>query len=1109
MAVKRSDLIATPVTHLALIGAGVFALVFADLKFTAQLTNLAAFWPANAVIAAALMKSEPKRWGAQLAAGVLAVLAADLVVGTRPWSLLGLGLCGGLDALLCAAGARLALGRDLDLTHGRHLAVFLAMASLIGPLASAVPAAWILSSAHMGGFAKEFAGWYSSTALGLLVLTPALMTLTPGSLKALVSRPHVGRTAAVFGLMSVCLAIVFLQTRFPLFYLILPVLILITFQLELAGGALAMLVTAAAVVASSALGGGSVGVTGLNDAVLQTQLFLAVTSLSVLVAAAVQGHQRRLTASLRQALNETETARAVAVEHQRWATMAEEIAGVGHWRRDERSGAVIWSDEIFRIFGLDPADGIPDLDAMPDLYHPDDRARVRANFRGARYHGQAFASELRVMRPNGEIRYVMERGAVERDMTGKVYALFGVVVDATETKRIERVLRESEERFRLLADKSNDIIMQSVVAPDLSLVMKYINPAVRSVLGHSPVDFEDPAYGPSLIHPDDIGPLRRSNREQMDEGAAALPRLDSYRARHKDGRWIWLEGRPTFTFDPDTGAPVGMISVVRDVTAQKEASEAIQRSEALYRLLAENSTDGIVQCDLKTVITYVSPACEAVLGYSRDEMIGQRTLDYVHPDDKPELIAVGAARIAAGPSSPAAAWQYRARHKDGRWIWIEGKPSVIFDEAGEATALQDVIRDITERKTTEDELARARAAAEAANVAKSEFLANMSHEIRTPLTAVIGFSGLLEQIGELPVRAKLYVQRIVTGGQALLAVVNDILDFSKLEARQVILDPQPFDPSEFLEGAIDLVADQAARKGLDLVVRQQTPLPGSVEADCPRLRQVLLNLLSNAIKFTADGGIVVTAGYQTDTGDLQITVADTGCGISPDKLDHLFERFSQVDSSVNRQHGGTGLGLAICKNLIDLMGGRIWVESAEGAGSTFSFTVAAPALAPSPGQAAQAGDDRPVPMRSGKILIVDDLSENRELARTLLEAAGQAVVEASTGADAVKIAISQHFDLILMDLQMPGMDGLAATQVIRATAPLNLDTPILALSANVLPDQIAQCRAAGMDDHVAKPIKVSDLLGKVSWWLGRGGGGPGDDIAPTVYRADDRDKGIA
>ena len=259
-----------------------------------------------------------------------------------------------------------------------------------------------------------------------------------------------------------------------------------------------------------------------------------------------------------------------------------------------------------------------------------------------------------------------------------------------------------------------------------------------------------------------------------------------------------------------------------------------------------------------------------------------------------------------------------------------------------------------------------------------------------------------------------------------------------------------------------------------------------MSADSARLRQVLLNLLNNAIKFTASGGVSVEVGYLDAgkagaDGQLRIAVTDTGVGFSPDQADRLFHRFSQADNSISRRHGGTGLGLAICKSLVDLMGGEIGLRSEPGEGSTFWFTVAAPRAeletVPSP------DFDEEALARAGRILVVDDVAVNRELVKIMLSVFGHELVEASSGAEAVECALHAPFDLILMDLQMPGMDGISATRAIRATSSANARTPVLALTANVMAIHVAACRDAGMDDHIGKPIDPAELMTKVAHWM--------------------------
>ena len=772
-------------------------------------------------------------------------------------------------------------------------------------------------------------------------------------------------------------------------------------------------------------------------------------------------------------------------EAHRIAMMAEALSGIGHWRFDMETRRFVWSDGVFRIVGLDPSADVPEPESLPALWVPEDRERVAGLLAKAIKDGTPFAVEASVLRPDGQIRRVVSNGAAERDAAGAIVTVFGAIMDVTEAREREAALSKSEERFRLLAHKSNDIIMQTTVTPDGDRRLVYVSPAAERVLGYSQVESSN-VRTLSYVHPDDAPKVLESNLAQIAEGPDATPRVTTYRARHKDGRWVWLEGKPTFTFDPDTGVVCGMITVMRDITAQRKAAEEVEQSEARYRLLAENATDVIVQVSAKGLVTFITPACEGLLGYRQDELIGSEMAPHVHPDDREDLIDGILRLVAAGPGAPPIVVQYRVRHKDGHWIWIEGRPKISFDANGDYFSLQDVIRDITERKAAEAELTVAYRAAEAAAVAKSDFLANMSHEIRTPLTAILGFSDLLEQVGSLDGEARRYAHRIATGGRTLLSVVNDILDFSKLEAGQVELDPQPFEVAETFEGVIDLVAAQAAAKGLKFAVQLAPDMPPILEADSSRLRQVLLNLLSNAIKFTVEGGVTLSAAYDSEGQRLRVSVSDTGPGIPADKRDRLFERFSQVDGSINRRHGGTGLGLAICKNLVELMGGQIEVASAEGAGSTFSFTIRAPvveALRPSALATPLTADDDT--LASAHILVVDDLAENRELVRLILEALGHRVEEADGGGQAVSAAAAQAFDLILMDVQMPGMDGLTATRLIRLGKGPNFATPILALSANVMADQVDRCLSVGMNDHVAKPLQVADLVAKVTYWAGR------------------------
>lgn len=535
-----------------------------------------------------------------------------------------------------------------------------------------------------------------------------------------------------------------------------------------------------------------------------------------------------------------------------------------------------------------------------------------------------------------------------------------------------------------------------------------------------------------------------------------------------------------------SGEVTTVFGTTLDVTQARFREQALAESEARYRMISDHSRDLIVWMGPEGNIFYVSPSV-MLYGYSPDEVIGLRNIDFVHPDDRELAITLTRGLFTGLPVDTSVRREYRFRTANGRYAWLEGSPTIIPDKEGRPASIITSFRDISARRALEDELIEAKGRAEAASEAKAAFLSNMSHEIRTPLTGILGFSGLLRDINDLPPTASKYANRIATAGESLLSLVNDILDFSKIDAGRLDLDPHPFEIRWLVEETVELASSLAAQKGLGLTCEIDQDVPAGLFADSSRVRQVLLNLLTNAIKFTDQGGVTVRASYsEADGGQLRVSVIDTGCGIPADKVERLFERFSQADSSISRTHGGTGLGLAICRSLAEMMGGETGIESREGAGSTFWFTIAAPSAELS-AQAVHIDADHGEP-RPAHILVVDDVAANRELVTVMLTAIGHHISEASNGKDAVEAAMREPFDLILMDLQMPGMDGLAATRAIRALDSLNKETPILALSANAMNVHIAECAAAGMDDHISKPINPSILLTKVSQWAGIRGG---------------------
>jgi signal transduction histidine kinase len=390
--------------------------------------------------------------------------------------------------------------------------------------------------------------------------------------------------------------------------------------------------------------------------------------------------------------------------------------------------------------------------------------------------------------------------------------------------------------------------------------------------------------------------------------------------------------------------------------------------------------------------------------------------------------------------------------------------------------------DITEEVEAQSALAEARERAEAAMAARQDFLANMSHELRTPLTSILGFTDLLDA-SKLDDEQRRRLGRIRDAGAVLLDTLNDVLDFAKLEAGGVNLESRPFALRALLNQAAGMFEAQALSKGLDLTLRVDPACPEWLEGDGQRLRQVLVNFLGNAVKFTGAGSVTLSATYknggETGSARLELAVSDTGVGVPATMLDTVFERFAQAGPEVSRTFGGTGLGLAISKEIVQLMGGEIGVDSIAGQGARFWCVLDLPVVAAPNHREAESIQESARPLH---VLVADDNEANRELIGTLVRAMGHTVDVVADGLAAIEAVSSGGYDLVLMDVQMPRMDGLAATRVIRGLPGAAALTPVIALTANVLPDQIAFYRASGMDEHVGKPISPRELLLKIALW---------------------------
>ncbi len=485
---------------------------------------------------------------------------------------------------------------------------------------------------------------------------------------------------------------------------------------------------------------------------------------------------------------------------------------------------------------------------------------------------------------------------------------------------------------------------------------------------------------------------------------------------------------------------VAQIELHRQIEQIQQADLERQRLEATLRLQERAiaaSSNGIVITDARqpdNPVIYVNPAFERITSYSTAEALG-RNCRFLQggQNDQPGLRTLRQA-VAQGQDCTVEVINYR---KDGQQYWNQLSISPIYDPQGQLTHFVGIQTDISDRKQAEaqlyqnlQDLDQARCAAEAANQAKSEFLAMMSHEIRTPMNAVIGMTSLLLDTS-LTDQQRDFVETTRNAGDTLLTIINDILDFSKIESGKLELETQPFNLRICLEEALDLLAAKASEKGLELAYLLPPQVPQHLMGDVSRLRQVLVNLVNNAIKFTPHGEVIVSVQAQPQTASeqliLQVAVKDTGIGIPADRLHRLFQPFSQVDASTTRQFGGTGLGLAISKRLCELMGGTLWVESDEGQGSTFYFTLRA-TLDPQP--PCSAASPPAHSLQGRRLLVVDDNATNRKILQLQLQGWGIAVVTVDSGLAALEALETQRFDLAILDMQMPGMDGLSLAQTL-------------------------------------------------------------------------------
>ena len=521
--------------------------------------------------------------------------------------------------------------------------------------------------------------------------------------------------------------------------------------------------------------------------------------------------------------------------------------------------------------------------------------------------------------------------------------------------------------------------------------------------------------------------------------------------------------------------------VWQDLSVIRETEDKLRQSEDRYRAIIENTDEIIYTLSLDGMFTFVSPSWTRHLGHQVEDVIGKAFVDFVHPDDvlKGKVYTY---RLFKDPSHRGSC-VYRANHLDGTTRWYETTGSVVVGADGSPVHFVGLAHDVTERRLARAALEEARDAALASSRAKSQFLATVSHEIRTPLNGVLGMTNLLADT-PLTKEQQGYLKTIQSSGEILRRVIDDVLDFSRIEAGKLTISPLAVDVVSAIQDVVSLFEGSAHEKDIALGVDFSGLKSLLVYADPSRVKQVVANLIGNAVKFTEAGGVQVIAKLARETKTavlLRIEVIDTGIGILPDRVEAIFEGFTQADNSMVRRYGGSGLGLTISKRLIDLMGGKIGVESDLGYGSRFWIEL--PLSRITAAAAKGAGEHRNISLKGVRILLAEDNDINVEVAKTQIEILGCTVEVASNGKRAVEMSANAEYDIVLMDIQMPEMDGLEATRRIRAReAQLGGRIPIIALTATAFAEDKRASEEAGMDSFLSKPFKRDELERLLKQW---------------------------
>lgn len=1057
----------------ALLAIATGTLAWAVQYYFAKAGPLATVWLSNGVAVALLLRTPRAQWPALLVAVLIGTGSANSLSGTPIGAAFALGIANMVECGVVALLARPAIGRFDSFDEPKIIIRFF-LAAVAGTLVASLLAASFLVAMMDRPFLPSALDWWIPDILGMMTIAPFLLSFGHWQRKGEEPRRRlIARHAndllfhyvAPVLLFLLATALVFSSSALTLLFALGPLLLIIAMQMPLSGAMIALIGGCTIALMMTIIGEGPI-VAFSSDPLIEARLFQAFMASLIFLVLPVRALARD-----RDRLN------AAFVDSERkFRSIAESIhSGLLQLDRD---GQPCWTNHNWVDHTGKSLEDSRDCGWM-DAIHPEDRVEAEALWGRVREGELGDPIEVRHARnPEDwfEIGYsVMREG---EEIVGYVI----ILTDISERRADALALEESEGLYRLVTEHARDIVFRL----GLDQVSRYVSSASRAVLGFDPVEMEGrPLH--RKVHEDDHDLLNRHFAEVLTGNPS--PEI-SFRMRTKDGDYRWVEASTQLVVDQENGEPAEIVATVRDIQQRHEteqlvldSAEKLSESNRLLSLAESLAQVGHWRLDTNRLSFHHSRQLAAMIGAERDATLTPRGLLRLLSinDRRMTLATIARARSAGRPSECSA----RVRTEDGQIRHFRLMVQADRDRDGKVGGLFGVVRDVTLEVRAQTELVAARDRATKAAAAKSAFLATMSHEIRTPMTGVLGMIDLLHLNPSEAERAR-YLETLKRSADLLMAVLDDILDFSKIESGRLSLEQRDFRFERLISETKQLFDRAASAKGLVLRVEGGGDDASPVRGDAVRLQQVLSNLLSNAIKFTEKGHVTIRYSIMPDHARWRwrVAVIDSGIGVAPEERHALFEPFTQADVTTSRRFGGTGLGLAISRRLVEAMGGRMGVESKPGRGSTFWFEVSLetglePTYEGGP-TTAPLLEPRTDVQASLNLLVAEDNPVNQMLLGAILRQMGHTIRAVDNGQHAVDVAGKEPFDAIIMDMQMPELDGLAATRRIRASDGPNASVPIIALTADASPERRRFYDGAGLSAFLTKPIDQDALADQLA-----------------------------